>query len=133
MNPDAYSMIALILILSVLVLVVLVITHRGKPRLNKSYFTKHWDAIEKLEGSTLAVLKADSLVDEALKYANIKGGTMGERLNNSVGFIKDINAVWSAHKLRNKIAHEHDATPSPAECHRALRQFKRALKDLGAL
>lgn len=133
MSPDVSSMIALLLILSFLTLVILIITHRGKPRLNKSYFTKHWDEIEKLESSTLAVLKADSLVDEALKHANIKGGTMGERLNNSVGFIKDINAVWSAHKLRNVIAHEHDAKPSPAECQRALRQFKRALKDLGAL
>ena len=133
MNQDTFSMIALILILSFLVLVVLVITHRGKPRLNKSYFKKHWDEIEKLEGSTISVLKADSLVDQALKQANIRGGTMGERLNNSVGFIKDINAVWSAHKLRNKIAHEHDATPSTAECQRALRQFKRALSDLGAL
>lgn len=133
MNPDTYSMIALILILSALVLVILIITHRGKPRLNKNYFTKHWDEIEKLEGSTLAVLKADSLLDEALKHANIKGGTMGERLNNSVGFIKDINSVWSAHKLRNVIAHEHDASPSSTDCHRALKQFKRALKDLGAL
>lgn len=127
------SLLSLIIILLFLIMIVLLIAHLGKPRLNKKYFTKHWSAIESQENYSLAVLKADGLVDEALKHANIKGNTMGERLNNAVGFLKDVNATWSAHKLRNKIAHEPDANPSAVECQRALRQFKRALKDLGAL
>lgn len=127
------SLVALLLILMLLVLVVVMIAHLGKPRLNKSHFIKQWQAIEKSENYVMSVMKADSLVDEALRRANIKGGTMGERLNNSVGFIKDVNAAWAAHKLRNRIAHESNAEPSAMECQRALRQFKRALKDLGAL
>ncbi len=127
------SLATLVVILLVLIIVVVLIAHLGKPRLNKKYFTKHWNAIEVDKNYVMAVIKADSLVDEALRHANVKGGTMGERLNNAAGFLKDVNSAWSAHKLRNKIAHEPNAEPSAMECQRALRQFKRALKDLGAL
>ncbi len=133
MNSDIASIVALLFILAMLMLVIVVIAHKGKPRLNKKHFTRQWANIEQLENYSMAVLKADSLVDEALRHANIKGGTMGERLNNSAGLLKDLNATWSAHKLRNRIAHETNSEPTAMECQRALRQFKRALKDLGAL
>ena len=127
------SVIALIFILLVLVLVILLIAHKGKPRMNKKHFQKHWDSIDENENYTEAVIKADTLLEEALKNAGIKGGTTGERLNNAVGFLRDINGAWSAHKLRNRLAHEADANPTAIECQKALRQYKKALKDLGAL
>ena len=127
------SLIAMFFILLVLVLVILLIAHKGKPRMDKKHFLKHWESIEHEENYTAAVIKADSLLDEALKNAGIKGGTTGERLNNAAGFLRDVNAAWSAHKLRNKLAHEHDADPTAMECQKALRQYKKALKDLGAL
>ena len=133
MNSDYISFVPLLLILALLALVIATVTKKNRPRLNKKHFIKHWEEIEKMDNYSMAVLKADSLVDQALKHANIKGGTMGERLNHSVGLIKDINSVWEAHKLRNKIAHEHDSDPTMNECQRALRQLKRALKEIGAL
>jgi hypothetical protein len=133
MNADILSLVALLFVLAMLVGVVLLIAHRSKPKLNKKYFTNRWKQIEDMQNLPMAVLKADSLVDEALRRIHVKGGTMGERLNNSSGFLQDINATWSAHKLRNKIAHENGNEPSTTECKKALRHFKRALKDLGAL
>lgn len=127
------SVIALILILLFLVLVIIAIAHRAKPRLDKKHFEKHWKSIEDNEYYEKAVIKADALLDEALQRANIKGGTTGERLNNSVGFIKDVNAAWSAHKLRNILAHETESNVTAMQCQKALRQYKKALKDLGAL
>lgn len=127
------SMIALLILLVVLAGVLVLIAHKTKPRLNKNYFIKHWKAIESQKSRSSAVLKADSLFDEAMKRAGIKGGTTGERLNNAVGFLRDINGAWTAHKVRNRIAHEHDNEPSASECNNALKQFKKALKDLGAL
>ncbi len=127
------SIVALLFILLVLVLLILLITHKGKPRMNKHYFLKHWQNIESNDNYTNAVIKADALLDEALKNAGIKGATMGERLNNATGFLRDINGTWSAHKLRNRLAHDLEANPSAMDCQRALRRFKKALKDLGAL
>ena len=43
------------------------------------------------------------------------------------------NHVWSAHKLRNKIAHETNVRVSFDETRRALAAFKQGLKDLGAI
>ena len=127
------STVALCLILVVLLLIVVAIAHKTKPRMDQSYFIKHWKAIEAKEDYSIAVIKADSLLDEAMKRARIKGNTTGERLNNSIGFLKNVNATWSAHKLRNRIAHDHEKSPTAIECQKALRQFKKALKDLGAL
>lgn len=127
------SLIALFFILLVLVLLILLIAHKGKPRMNKQHFQKYWAQIEANENYTAAVIKADTLLEEALRSAGIKGGTTGERLNNAAGFLRDINGTWAAHKLRNRVVHEATAEPTAMECQRALRQFKKALKDLGAL
>ena len=127
------SMIGLILVLLVLILIMLLITHRGKPRLNKKHFEKQWDEVRSDENYVEAVLKADKLLDEALKHVGIKGGTTGEKLNNAVGFLRDINGAWSAHKLHNQLKDEDDFKPAAGDCQKAIRQYKKALKDLGAL
>ena len=127
------SLMVLALIILVLVGVMATVTHLTKPRLNKSHFQKKWHAIESATLSNLSVIQADSLVDEALRHAGVRGGTMGERLNNATGILRDINGTWSAHKLRNRIAHEASVKISDKDIERALRQSKKALKDLGAL
>lgn len=127
------SILALLLIMLFLVGVIMLIAHQGKPRLNKSHFTRHWQQIEQNSNLTEAVMRADSLLDEALRHAHIRGTTTGERLNNAKGIIRDINGTWFAHKLRNRIVHEVDRQPNSGECQRALRLFHKALKDLGAL
>lgn len=127
------SIVALSAVLLGLFMIVLLIAHKGKPRVNKARFQSAWQKIEAQEDYRVAVLRADALLDEALQAARIKGGTTGERLNNAAGFLRDVNSAWAAHKLRNSIAHEPEAEPTAMECQRALRQYKKALKDLGAL
>jgi hypothetical protein len=43
------------------------------------------------------------------------------------------NAVWTAHKLRNQIAHEPGVTVTYEDARQALGAFKQALKDIGAI
>ena len=127
------SVIVLFFILLVLVLMILLIAHKGKPRMNKKHFIRHWKKIEADEDYKAAVKEADHLLEEALRNAGIKGGTTGERLNNAVGFLSNLNGTWSAHKLRNAIIENSELQPTAIELQRALRQYKKALKDLGAL
>ncbi len=126
-------MIALVLIAGSLVGILALVTHFTKPKMNKQHFVKKWEDILAEKNTTMSVIKADSLVDEALRHAGIKGGTMGERLNNATGILRDADGVWSAHKLRNKVVHQTDTVVSVSEQQRALRHFKKALKDIGAL
>ncbi|MGB3945878.1 MAG: hypothetical protein WBK76_03515 [Candidatus Saccharimonadales bacterium] len=83
--------------------------------------------------SHLAVLNADKLLDQALRQRGVKGDTMGERMKNAAGIWSNANTVWSAHKIRNRIAHEPDVRVGYDNARRALAAYKRALKDLGAI
>jgi len=81
----------------------------------------------------MAILNADKLLDRALRERGYRGNTMGERLKTAGSAFGNINAVWAAHKLRNRIAHETDVNITYTTARRALATFKQALKDLGAI
>ncbi len=81
----------------------------------------------------LSVLNADKLVDQALKGRRIRGKTMGERMKNASELFSDKNGIWAAHKLRNRVAHESDAYITYNDARNALKSFRTALKDLGAI
>lgn len=111
-------------------------THRGS--VDRDFVSRKWANIRTMSqgtGSSLrdAVSEADKLLDYAMKGSGIKGATMGERLKNHRGRFSDINSVWSAHKLRNALAHEADFDLVPSQAREAVKNFERALKDLGAL
>ncbi len=77
-----------------------------------------------------AILDADKLLDFALKKHGFNG-SLGEKLKKSGSKFSNLNGLWNAHKLRNRIAHElGDVNKNEAK--NALYQFKRALNDLGS-
>jgi len=128
-----------ILILFILfdILVVAFILYR-KRALNKFsdkdlyYIQSHWiKIIDSFSAHPKhAILDADKLLDFALKKNGFEG-SLGEKLKKSGPRFSDLNGVWSAHKLRNQIAHElGDIDKNEAK--KALSQFKKALNDLGA-
>lgn len=88
----------------------------------------HWHSLPKDPSSS--ILEADKILDQTL---NLKGykGNLGEKLKQAHGIFSNPNNVWSAHKLRNRIAHELKITVSENEAKTALNQFKQAIKDLG--
>ncbi len=110
--------------------------HFKKPKLSQNelqYIQSHWiRIIDSFNGNPKqAVMDADKLLDYALIRNGYGEGNLGEKLKKANGIFGDINGVWFAHKLRNKVAHElgeinfNDAKD-------ALKCFKRALNDLGA-
>ncbi|MGB4758790.1 MAG: hypothetical protein WBP26_01915 [Candidatus Saccharimonadales bacterium] len=122
----------------VTILVVVIVVAKKKKPLNKEYFAKHWQEVQKLCGSKstwpLAIINADKLLDEALRKSNYKGKSGGERLVSAQRRLTDNDGIWTAHKLRNKLVHEHDeAELKEKEVKGALIAFRQALKDLGAL
>jgi hypothetical protein len=104
--------------------------------LNTEYFQAKWAElllrVRSPEGMVLAVIDADKLLDEALKRRNFKGKTMGERLVSAQRSLSDNDAVWYAHKLRNRLVHEPDVRLKKSEAQNALAGFKKGLNDLGA-
>ena len=130
---------ASILIVASLLYAAIVFARRGSVQLDVDKFRKRWMEIEqKFERTnssthTLAVIFADKLVDAALREKGYRGDTMGQRMKQAQAVWSNANAIWSAHKLRNRLAHEPDASVSYDEARQALARFKQALKDLGAI
>lgn len=128
-----------VLIVGVLLAAVIMLTKKGTSALDVDKYRKRWLTIEQQlnrdEPSTaqLCVLNADKLLDQALRERGVKGETMGERMKNARESWSDANGVWTAHKLRNQIAHEPDVRVGHDDARRALASFKRALKDVGAI
>lgn len=138
MNSVVVIMVIGIIIIGIMLLIVISMTRKKVPGLDQEAFRGKW---LKIEGSTLddeasqhlAILSADKLLDAALKARGFLGETMGERMKNARSTFSNNDAVWAAHKLRNKIAHESDVAIKPKTIRYALQAYKKALKDVGAL
>jgi hypothetical protein len=100
---------------------------------DKKYVAVKWHELSHA-GVRTCIMEADKLLDFCLgktlglKYEKV---SLGEKLKLTGGVFSDLNGVWFAHKLRNKIAHELDFRVSMGEAKRALAAFKRAFIDLG--
>ncbi len=113
------------------------LARRRPKRLNRQYYHDKWQTLQKLlankETWPLAIIDADKLLDDALRRCRYKGKSMGERLMTAQHDIQDNDAVWSGHKLRNRLVHESDVKLTEKEVKQALLGIRAALKDLGAL
>lgn len=111
----------------------------GRSSLNIDKYRSEWMKVEQSvardnESSWhLAILNADKLLDKALRERGFKGQTMGERMKSAKDSWKNTNHVWTAHKLRNQIAHETQAKVTYDTTRRALEAYKQGLKDMGAI
>ena len=138
MNNAVVILFVAVMIIGVILLVIISVTKRGPRRLDTTKYQERWLGITNSVGDDsasmqLAILNADKLLDMALRERGASGVNLGERLKNNPKLFKDLNGVWAAHKLRNRIAHEHDMKVSKQATQGALRSFKAALTDLGAL
>lgn len=133
-------MLIVILLVGFAILAVLALTRgHGRRLLDKEKYRTAWLEIENNitkdnnASYQFAILSADKLLDKALKESGVPGETMGDRLKQSDRLLQDINGVWAAHKMRNRIAHEVGGNINKVVAKRMLAIYKNALKDLGAI
>lgn len=110
---------------------------RGKG-LDKQLVQKRWDKVRQMadeagHARSSAIVEADKLLDYVLKARGYEGETMGERLKSAGRDLSFVDDVWEAHKLRNKLVHETEYEADRRLIDRSIKQFRQALKDLGAL
>jgi hypothetical protein len=130
---------AAILIVGGLLFIFVSIAKNSPRPLDMQKYRSRWLSIETAlsrnneSSHTLCVLNADKLLDQALRERGIAGKTMGERMKSCQGKWINGNGLWAAHKVRNRLAHETDATIDYDRARQALVAYKQALKDLGAI
>jgi hypothetical protein len=126
-----------ILIFGGLLFAVIALARKGPRGLDVEKYRSRWLTIEQqlkrdeTSSYPMCVLNADKLLDQALIEKGVPGTTMGERMKQTKW--SNANVVWTAHKLRNQIAHEPDVRLDYDGARRALAAFKLALKDVGAI
>lgn len=111
--------------------------HRAKP-IDKELVQQRWATIMQMSdsggnGLKTAIAEADKLLDHVMKQKGYAGATMAERLRHAESRFSKVNNVWNAHKLRNALAHEVGFDLVSSQAKGALKDFERALRDLGAL
>lgn len=139
MNSLLIIMFLCVVAIGIALLIFISVTRKQRGgQLDQEKYRSKWLSITQSTNDTqeswqFAVLNADKLLDTALRERGVAGETMGERLKASKSVLRDIDSVWRAHKLRNRIAHEDGQKIGKRQCAEALKIFKRALADLGAL
>lgn len=139
MNDTIFFMLAGILVFAGVILWLMFRMSYRSPELNQEKYRKKWIEIERMigrdnqQGCQFAIIEADKILDIAMKEIGVPGDTMGERLKAARDKWSNNDAIWSAHKLRNRIVHESDVNVGYDTTRRALASFKKALKDVGAI
>jgi hypothetical protein len=111
--------------------------HLRRSKLKPAKFQARWKELQKMlphkDEWPFAVIKADKILDDALRKLHYKGKTTGERLVAAHELLSDVDGVWFGHKLRNKLVSENPPTLKSKDVKSALMGIGQALKDLGAL
>lgn len=135
MSPEKIFAISIVVLIALLGVAVLLTVKPKKLKVPK--YTERWRVIQATlkdkNNWVMAILDADAMLGEALKKRKFKGKTVGERLVSAQKMLSDHDSVWSAHKLRNRLAHGEQKSVKEDEVKKALIAIRQALKDLGAL
>lgn len=109
-------------------------------KLSKKEIDKNWQAVlDKLESPEkdsykMAIIEADKIFDDIIKRIGYQGDDMGERLKQiNSAQIANIDEIWQAHKLRNRLVHEPGFQINQSQAKRSIEIYQRAMEDLGAL
>jgi len=97
-----------------------------------------WVEIEKKLNSNyasdwkLAVIEADSVLDNLIQSLGYRGDTMGERMKNiKPGQFPYLEDAWRAHKVRNFLAHDAGYNFSQQAAVRTIGIYKKIFKEFG--
>jgi len=130
------NLLILILVVLLLLYVVFILIVRKLAKewslTDRRFFDENWQRILDLHDYKHGILEADKLLDEMLRKRGYQG-SLGEKLKKSAKQFSDLNALWTAHKVRNKLAHELGYQLKEKEYRAAMSGFRKAFHDLNLL
>ncbi|MEK7541891.1 MAG: hypothetical protein AAB533_03525 [Patescibacteria group bacterium] len=110
------------------------------PERAKKEIGNEWQEVRKLMASdnrsdwNMAVLRADTLLDDVLQYLDYEGTTVKERLDIvDPMMVPSLDRLLSAHRLRNAIAHDPTIAHTRETIDYALRVYETAFRELGVM
>lgn len=102
---------------------------RGLSAAQKQEVWNHWHRASEIPDLHRRVMEGDKVLDHAMQLLGFQG-SMADKLRKAGPRFSNVQAVWDAHKLRNNLAHEVNASLSEKEASRAMAAFEKAIRDL---
>jgi len=115
-----------------LIIVAYIVYRRLRKKIPKKVINKvrdSWKKIIRQSDHRHAIMDADNLLDHTLTKLGLKGN-LGTKLKKSPHLFSDINSLWTAHKVRNNIAHQINYKIDERTYKKTMLAFKQAFKDL---
>lgn len=125
----------LVLAAAIIIFVLVIYVSKKRRRLGGKeicFIEKEWAKINGLleNGNGIsAIIEADKALEFVLRAKGFSG-SFQDKMRRAEGLFSKPQAVWDAHKLRNKCAHEAGFAPARAATTHALASFRGALKNL---
>jgi len=108
---------------------ILLIKKTKFPEHRKNFFLKKLSEIKNSSDFEKKVLNYDKLLDQLLKEIGFTW-TLWEKLKRNPNMFLDINEVWFAHKIRNKIAHDVHPNISERDFTKSEKIFQKEIRNL---
>jgi hypothetical protein len=118
-----------VLIALAVISIVVVLASRKHAKLKEATIKRIlrlWDDAVARRNPNTRVLEAEKVVDLLLRELG-HTGSFGDKLKTIGKSLPNEQAVWSAHKLRNRIAHEAGVEVSEREAEIAIKSFGRVI------
>ena len=125
-----YFFLAIIIVI-LLVGVFLTFRFSGKKDLKKDkkdYYRKEIQKVSTLPSPTERIMRYDMILHHILKDYGYSGNVW-DQLKAKPRMMNNLNAIWSLHKLRNKLAHSME-TISPDLLERKAQEFEKEVLKL---
>jgi heme exporter protein D len=133
MNNILITTIAIAVLLIAINVLAIVLRRRMKiDAVTQQQIRKQWIHAKELTDLHRRILEADKVLDQTLKALGYKG-SVADKLRDAEKYIPDIDDVWRAHKLRNRIAHEPGTNVREADAQKAMDAFEGAIAKFVAL
>lgn len=108
---------------------ILLIKKSKFPENRKKFFLKKISEIKRISDFEKKILNYDKLLDQLLKEKKYIW-TLWEKLKRNPNIFLDINDLWFAHKMRNKIVHEVNPNISQKDFMYAEKIFQKEIEQL---
>ena len=77
-----------------------------------------------------AIIDADKMLEIVVNTFSVPGDNIGDKLKNiERGDFNTLDEAWQAHKIRNRIAHEHNFHLSLRDARLAIDNFEKVFRE----
>lgn len=110
---------------------VFVLQHRRKTLSKgvRAQLLREWRHMEQLQDPVRRLLEAEKVFEHLLAVWGFTG-TFADKLRSAGARFGNVQSLWDAHKLRNRIAHEAGFLPSDVQCRQAVSAYAQALRTI---